>query len=136
MRLRGVSDRDYKEPSVVPLVNIVFLLLIFFMLLGRLTSPEVLDVQPPASASGGQVDSRRDLLILVSNDGRMALDDDELEQDLLTSAVAKFLEEDPALRVRIKADADLDAVKLIRLMEQLKEAGVKRLLLLTERPAQ
>lgn len=134
MRLRTDSDRGYKEPSVVPLVNIVFLLLIFFMLLGRITSPEVLDIQPPASTSGDQIDSRRDILILVSNDGRLALNDDEMEQDLLLSAVTKLLDEEPATRVRIKADAGLDAVTLIRLMERLKDAGVKRLLLLTERP--
>jgi biopolymer transport protein ExbD len=134
MKLRIDSDQGYKEPSVVPLVNIVFLLLIFFMLLGRITSPEVLDVRPPASTSGAQIDTRRDILILVSNDGRLALNDDEIEQDLLLSAVAKLLDEEPAIRVRIKADAGLDAVTLIRLMEHLKEAGVKRLLLLTERP--
>ncbi len=132
MKLRGVSDQGYKEPSIVPLVNIVFLLLIFFMLLGRITSPEVLDIQPPASASGGQIEARSDILILISNDGRLALNDDEMDQDLLLSAVSKLLDEKPAIRVRIKADAGLDAVELIRLMEHLKEAGVKRLLLLTE----
>lgn len=136
MKLRGVSDPSYKEPSVVPLVNIVFLLLIFFMLLGRITSPDVLDIEPPASASGGQIDSRRDILILVSKDGRLALDDDEMEQDLLLSAVSELLDEERAMRVRIKADAGLDAVTLIRLMEHLKEIGVKRLLLLTEKPEQ
>lgn len=136
MKLRGVGDPSYKEPSVVPLVNIVFLLLIFFMLLGRITSPDVLDIEPPASASGGQIDSRRDIIILVSKDGRLALDDDEMEQDLLLSAVSELLDEERAMRVRIKADAGLDAVTLIRLMEHLKEIGVKRLLLLTEKPEQ
>ncbi len=134
MKLRRSGDQDYKEPAIVPLVNIVFLLLIFFMLLGRITAPEALDVIPPFSTSGGQIENQRDILILVSADGRLALEDTEMEQDLLLSAISKLLEEDRSMRIRIKADSSLDAVTLIRLMELLKETGVKTLLLLIERP--
>ncbi len=134
MKLRSTSERDYKEPAIVPLVNIVFLLLIFFMILGRITAPEALDVTPPFSTGGGQIDNQRDIVVLISADGRLALEDAEMEQDLLLSAVSKSLEEDPSARVRIKADSSLDAVTLIRLMELLKETGVKALLLLVERP--
>ena len=133
MKLRRYAAREYKEPAIVPLVNVVFLLLIFFMLVGRLTVPQPLDVDAPVSMTGGPTDNRRTVFILISADGRMALEDKEMEQDLLLSAVAKLMDEDPTLEVKVKADARLDAVRLIRLMEFLREAGVGRLTLLAER---
>ena len=133
VKLRGVTDPTIKEPAIVPLVNIVFLLLIFFMLLGRIASPEALQVQPPISASSGLADSNNSIVILISANGRLAIGENEIEQDLLVSTVSKLIDEDPAMTIKIKADAGLDAVVLIRMMEQLKDVGVKRILLLTER---
>ena len=134
MRLRRVSNQFDREPSIVPLVNIVFLLLIFFMLVGQLTPPEAMVIQPPVSSGGRTAESQREVIILIAANGSLALNETEMEEDLLLSTMSKWISEDPSLRVEIKADAKIDAVRLIRMMEFLRDVGVKKLSLLTERP--
>jgi biopolymer transport protein ExbD len=134
MKIDRDTKQEFREPVIVPLVNIVFLLLIFFMLVGRIAPFEALDVAPPVSGAGEQTADRPDPVVLIAADRRLALDEEEMEEDLLLSTIARLFEEDPSLTVRIKADAALEADQLIRLMESLQKLGITRLLLLTERP--
>ena len=134
MRIDRDTQQEFREPVIVPLVNIVFLLLIFFMLVGRIAPYEALEVAPPLAASGERAAERNDPVVLLAADGRLALNEEVMEEDLLLSTIARLFEEDPSLTVRIKADEALEADRLIRLMESFQELGIARLLLLTEHP--
>ena len=134
MKLRRDIDRENREPVIVPLVNIVFLLLIFFMLVGRVTPPEAVPVEPPRSTASTLSTGNGDPVVLISATRRLALNDVEMEEDLLLSAITELRAQDPSLTIRVKADAELEAEHLLRIMESLQRAGIARLLLLTERP--
>ena len=122
------SSRD--EQNVLPLINVVFLLLIFFMLTGTLAASDPFQIAPPQSASEGASGSR-DMMILVGVDGRLALDGEVMTDDELLAAVAERLAEDDSLRTQLKADQLAEAVLVVQVMEQLRDAGVDRLQLLT-----
>jgi len=134
MKIAPPPEGSRSELSVVPLVNVVFLLLVFFMLVGRLSSPEPLDIQPPRSVSGKD-DTGQAVRILLTRDGRVAVDRDIVPESALTGQVAKILAERPAASFQVKADGRTDAVWVIRVMERLRAAGVQRLTLLTEHGA-
>ena len=114
------------DDSILPLINVVFLLLIFFMIAGHLTSADPFAIAPPQSESGADPDADR-FLILVSRDGRLALNGEVMTEDALLRALAP----DAAGMVRIKADGDVNAVQVIGLMERLRDAGLTQLQLLT-----
>ena len=50
MQFRRPTRKPDSEERVLPLINVVFLLLIFFMLAGRLSEAELFEVTPPESA--------------------------------------------------------------------------------------
>jgi len=117
----------------MPLVNVVFLLLIFFMLAGQLTVPEIFRIEPPFSESrtrGGADDA----FILLSRDGELGVDGKRVTVDQLRDVVAEWLTADPATVVKLKADADTDSHRVIEVSELLREEGVSSLLLLTTLP--
>lgn len=118
------------EERVLPLINVVFLLLIFFMLAGRLAVSDPFQITPPASTSAGET-GQQDMLVLVDADGRLALDGEIMSQTALREAVAARIERDGASPVRMKADGRADATGVVAVMETLREAGVDRLELLT-----
>jgi hypothetical protein len=60
------------QDDMLPLVNIVFLLLIFFMLAGAVGTPDPLNVQPPQSMIDAAGD-RLPAMLVVGADGRLAL---------------------------------------------------------------
>ncbi|WP_349369053.1 biopolymer transporter ExbD [Salinarimonas sp.] len=118
------------EERVLPLINVVFLLLIFFMLAGRLATSDPFEIAPPRSASEGPAETG-DLLVLVGADGELALDGARVEEAALRAAVAERLAGDAEAQVRLKADGRAEATAVVAVMELLREAGVERLRLLT-----
>lgn len=72
MRLRRRMSPSEGE-NVLPLINVVFLLLVFFMVAGALERADIYDVEPPQSASEAETDAGENVLLMAS-DGRLALD--------------------------------------------------------------
>lgn len=131
MKITLPTEASRSELSVVPLVNVVFLLLVFFMLVGQIVPPEPLAVEPPRSVSG-EDDTGQTVKILVTRDGRISLDLEVIPESQLIDRVSRIVAGRPSASFQIKADADADGVDMIRTMEQLRAAGVERLTLLTE----
>ena len=118
------------EDSVLPLINVVFLLLIFFMLTGKLAASDPFEVAPPESASEGP-SGAREMIILVGVDGRLALDGSIVDEAALSEAVAEHLSEPALVRIQLKADASAEATRVVAVMELLRDVGVEQLQLLT-----
>lgn len=135
MRINPPQEDHRVEVTVVPMVNVVFLLLIFFMLVGRIVPTNELDVSPPISYSS-QVQSGEPIRIIVPADGPMILEDNEVDIAALDQAILDLLQQDPERQFQIKADAEIEANRLIHIMEILRQAGVRELTLLTEHAVQ
>jgi len=120
------SRRGNDDDSVLTLINVVFLLPIFFMLAGQLASSDPFKIAPPTSTVEG-MPTAQEVLILLSHDGRIAVDGAHVEE----AGVPDLMKELGAEKVRLKADGATDAVKVVALMELLREAGVTKLDLLT-----
>lgn len=118
------------DERILPLINVVFLLLIFFILAGRLTAADPFPVVPPSSATDGAVEADP-VTVLVGTDGALALDGVPVEEDALLAGLRQRLADAPGTPVRLKADGAAPATMIVRVMEKLREAGVERLRLLT-----
>ena len=116
--------------SLTPMIDVVFIMLIFYMVAGRPTLPDPFEIDPPLSASEGLLDPQ-ELLVVVGADGRLALDGTVMPDDSLKSSVVERLSVNESLEVRLKADAQVQATRVITVMELLRDAGVEQLKLLT-----
>ena len=116
--------------SLTPLTDVVLILLIFFMITGKLVEADPFEIAPPRSASDGQSDTR-DMLVLVGEDGRLALDGRLVDAAELRSAMQNRLSTNEATVIRLKADSLVPATRVIAVMEILQDAGVEELKLLT-----
>ena len=131
MRIYPPTEDHRTEVTIIPMVNVVFLLLIFFMLVGRITPYDPLDVSLPVSSSGHVQPSELTQMVIAA-DGRIVLNGNELEIPALIGVVTDMVTEDAVTRFQLKADAALDANRLILIMEILRQAGVRELALITE----
>ena len=116
--------------SLTPMIDVVFIMLIFYMVAGRPILPDPFGVEPPLSASEGLMDPQ-ELIVLVDANGRLALDGTMMPEDRLQSSVEARLSVSESIQVRLKADAQVQATRVIAVMELLRDAGVERLKLLT-----
>src|SRR3546814_21197217 len=77
MQFRRRTSKFDGEGSILPLINVVFLLLIFFMLVGRLTQAAPFTVTPPVSqqaeaAEPQPAEAPPEAAIQIAADGRLA----------------------------------------------------------------
>lgn len=116
------------DERILPLINVVFLLLIFFMLAGHLAASDPFHIEPPESASQDEPGPAA-VVVLIGADGRIALDGVEVNEAGLKSGLAALADE--GREVRVKADGTAPAIRVVAVMELMREAGVKTLRLLT-----
>lgn len=129
MRFAPPRPRSDDE-RILPLINVVFLLLIFFMLAGRLAASDPFQIAPPHSASEG-ASAAQDLVVLIGADGRLALDGTIMDEAALQSALADRLSAHKDTKLHLKADSRAEATRVVAVMELLRESGVEKLKLLT-----
>ena len=114
-----------REPTIA-LINIVFLILIFFMVAGTLAKTPQGEIE---FISSSQLDccAPADALV-ISSRGELTYD------GIAFASVAEFAanQKSDEWTVRILPGKDLPAVQLLENMEQLKSAGATKLLLITE----
>lgn len=132
MRLarRVSSGIGSEDDRILPLINVVFLLLIFFMVVGSLSASDPFQIEPPASVNGDPGDPR-DVVLLIGADGRLALDGALLEGAGLGAAVAARMRTAPDKEIHVKADGAAAAPDVVGILETLREAGVERVRLMT-----
>lgn len=129
MKLPPPPRHRDREP-VGPLIDIVFLLLIFFMLAGTLTPPESFSVRPPRSASTSPA-GNDGLRMLLTAEGRLVLEGWETNPKDLAQFLPKRLSANVDTVVKLKADAAVATGELITVMDSLRQAGIHNILLLT-----
>lgn len=116
------------KENTIALINVVFLMLVFFMIAGTLAPP----LDPELSLIKAEdLEGRAppDTLVIRA-DGTLWLRDVEL------TSPAAFLDRLPDVdrsAVRIVPDRDLPAVKLMEISDALREGGAERVLLISER---
>ena len=129
MRPPPPRPRD-EDQRILPLINVVFLLLIFFMLAGRLAASDPFTISPPESVSQTPPHGH-EMLVLIGGDGRLAVDGVETDAAGLQAALQARMASGEAPQVHLKADGGAEAAQVIAIMERMRAAGVERLKMLT-----
>ncbi len=129
----STPEPEVETDPILPMINVVFLLLIFFMLAGALHRIEALDIAPPVSESEIQ-EVDKDTVVLVSADGRLAFGDTEIDELDLQLKILDLLAAQPEVKIRLKADGQADARRVIEVMKLLSSVGVEEIVMLTLKP--
>lgn len=119
-----------EDDRILPLINVVFLLLIFFMVVGTLSATDPFAITPPRSIHGDPGDPK-DVVLMIGADGQLALDGVVLETGALTASITDRMAGASGLEVYVKADGAAEAAAVVGIMETLRAAGVERVRLLT-----
>ncbi|HDS30501.1 MAG TPA: biopolymer transporter ExbD [Firmicutes bacterium] len=123
----GLTRRATKyrpEPTILiaPLIDIVFLLLIFFMLVTKFLSPAI-TVALPESGIGDTNDSLS-RTITVDKNGNTYLDDRLLSLEEIILSLAESRESGEIRLVRIRADKQTPLQTIVDVMEAVRIAGI------------
>lgn len=130
MRIEPI-ERTHRGLRLAPLVDVVFLLLVFFMLVARLNMPQSIAVEPPSE--GGFDAPRNSVLIRLGPDSGLDLNGRAIDISDLPSEIAPFLDRDPETRILVQSAYETPLQGLVQVLDSLRTAGADDLTLLEPR---
>jgi biopolymer transport protein ExbD len=129
---RKKRPRYKLQMPLTSLIDIVFLLLIYFLLTTNFMVAEGINVSLP-QAQGGAPQTQEDITVYVDREGRAFLLDQEVPLDQLLKRLREMIGGQKERLVIVKADRSVILNKAVRVMDLAKAAGAGKLCLATEK---
>lgn len=126
MKARSSESGDEMGVQMAPLIDCVFLLLIYFLCTAHVTKPHRdLEINLPEASVAEQTKSSYDTVIIeVTKDGRIYMDAQEMTTRLLHQKLQQKVAEKPDRRVRLDVDRSCSFYYLNPLIDLLQFVGL------------
>ena len=131
-------QKNSMDDNMIPLINIVFLMLIFFMVAGQIAQSEPVKVNLPNSISEKHK-PEEPAVIVIGLDGKIAFEKNIVSQPELTALIKQRFDrakDKEQFTLMVKVDGALPVEKLRGILTQIKQSGIKRVALATQQLAQ
>lgn len=130
----SVVQRSDNDGNMIPMINVVFLLLAFFIMVGQIQRMSVLSIDPPKSLS--QIPQEQlEFNLQITSENDLYIDKNPIERaDLKQSleAIRSEASADAEIELLVRADAALPARDLQSILRTVFEAGIVNISLATQ----
>jgi biopolymer transport protein TolR len=131
---RDNGDRGtMSQINVTPLVDVMLVLLVIFMVTAPMMQQGV-QVNLPKAETKSLAPKEDTLVVSVEKSGRTFINTSEVQADQLKDKLNSMLAGREKREVFLKADSSVPYGEVVRVMAQIKGAGVERLGMVTESP--
>lgn len=124
-RRRGGAS-DEAGIDITPMLDIVFIMLIFFIVTTSFIKESGIDIQRP-SAKTAQKKNQASILVGINSTGDIFIDKRKVDLRAVRSNVERLRAESPEGGVVIQADKGAMTGVLVKVMDQIRLAGVKKI---------
>ncbi|MCC2616678.1 biopolymer transporter ExbD [Aestuariibacter halophilus] len=121
--------REEEEEATIdmtPMLDIVFIMLIFFIVTTVFVKEAGIEVNKPG-ATQIVLPKNANIFIAITDDGDVWLDKREIKVDSIRANLERLLAEQPTDIVIIQADEDAEHGVVMKVMDQVKAAGINRI---------
>lgn len=132
MAIQGGGNSSFmSDINVTPLVDVMLVLLIIFMVTAPMMMQGV-NVSLPHTSSGPLPAEKEHLIITVDRSQQIYINDYQVSLEALQAKLAKIFEGRPDRKVYLRADKGVPYGVVVRVMSEVKNAGVEKLGMVTE----
>jgi biopolymer transport protein ExbD len=114
------------ELNLTPMLDVVFILLIFFIVTTSFVKETGIDVNRP-SATTAEKKSQGNILIAINANGDIWIDNREIDIRAVRANIQVLKASYPQSSVIIQSDQDASTGKLVKVMDQVRLAGVQNI---------
>ena len=119
-------QRKNPEINIAPLVDMVFLLLIFFLVSTTFHRETGVEVRKPKAKTAGYL-SRESILVAVTKEGSIHINNRRVDLETLYRIIKDTLKQKPDSPVIIIADKESLTGRIIEVMDKCRQAGAKNI---------
>jgi len=117
--------------NIAPLIDVVFLLLIFFMLSSHFVTQPGIKITLPSSLTA-KLHLEEDIIIFITKDNHLYLNNEEVTVDALLDKLRSRVREAKKKSVIIKADEKIDLGLAVKVMDIARQAEAEGLIISTK----
>ena len=114
---------ETEEPNITPMLDVVFILLIFFIVTANFIKEPGLEINRPDSETS-EITENAAILIAIGAAGEIYMDGRRIDVRQVKANVIRLIAENPQGSVVIQADVKSTAEKIVAVMDEVREAGV------------
>ena len=119
--------------NIAPLIDVVFLLIIFFMLSSHFVAQPGIKISLP-KAVAAKLHPEEDIVISITEDNKLYLNEESVTLENLLNKLKIKVEGAEKKRVTLKADEKVDLGLAVKVMDIAKQAGAEGLVISTTPP--
>lgn len=134
MRGRRQRAEPKSDIDIAPLIDMVFILLIFFMVTTTFVKDMKVEIERPGAQSAQRASSK-DLRVVIEAGGEIFIDGNVVRPWMVQSRVRDFLESTGSEQVLVVADRRVAAEKLVEVVDQCRLAGAAHVGVATDKEA-
>lgn len=114
---------ETEEPNITPMLDVVFILLIFFIVTANFIKEPGLEINRPDSETS-EITENAAILIAIGAAGEIYMDGRRIDVRQVKANVLKLLADNPQGTVVVQADETASADAIIQVMDGARDAGV------------
>ena len=132
---RSYTESDYQPVhiNVIPLIDVMFFLVLFFVATSSFIRETGVDVNRPAAKSA-ELQEKGNIIISVTKNGEIWVDRRKVDIRALRANVERMYAENPGSSVIIAADEEAQTGRLVATLDEARLAGVQNVAIATYVP--
>ena len=131
MARKRIREADTAEIDITPMMDIVFIMLIFFIVTTSFVKEAGIDVNKPEATQATKKPSAT-IFIAIRANGEIWMDKRAVDVERVGATVEKLLAESPTDTVIIQADKEAKHGIVVSVMDQIKLAGIDKISIAAE----
>lgn len=126
MARKRIREEEEAAIDMTPMLDIVFIMLIFFIVTTSFIKEAGIEVNKPIAANQSKQKSAN-IFIAVRDSGEVWLDKRQVDIERVSATIEKLLAEQPTDVVVVQADKDAKHGVVVKVMDAIKQAGIDRI---------
>lgn len=133
MKLRNLRVERQPKLMIIPMIDIIFFLLVFFMMSTLfMVEQKTIPLNLPQAAAA-QPDMQRQVAITVTAQGKVFFEQEELPPEYLAARIKAELDRSAETSFILRGDKQTEYGKVVTVLDELKRSGVRKIAIAAER---
>ncbi|MEM7252503.1 MAG: biopolymer transporter ExbD [Pseudomonadota bacterium] len=126
-----IHDRDEAELDLTPMLDVVFIMLIFFIVTTSFVHESGIEINRPSAATATR-QSNSAILVAIRKSGEVWIDGRPMAVNAIGPTVQRLRAQSPQAGVVVQSDLGAPVGRLVEVMDQIRLFGIRDIAIATE----
>lgn len=132
MQRRYANHVDEAEVDMTPMLDIVFIMLIFFIVTASFIKADAIAAQRPAQNQSTDLPNKQAIFINIEENGQIWMDNRRIDVTRVSANIESILANFSTSKVLVKADSNAKHLDVMAVMDQIKENSSLDIVIVSE----